>query len=150
MEYTYFKVLEYFEQSLLFLFGQSNIEHLNFPYIIFLISTSSIGLLCVFLDYAYYKITNGKSIFNLSYIGIKGTLLMFLFWGVGAGIVGYLSLRLNLIAFSVQASIIVGLGWPLLFPKLYEMAKINISEIEPEEIPGTELDEESDGNSEED
>jgi len=85
------KILEYLKQACLFLFGESNTEHLNYPYLVFFISTASIGLLCILLDFAYYKTTNGKSIFNLSYIGIKGTALMFLFWGVGAGIVGFLS-----------------------------------------------------------
>lgn len=71
--------------------------------------------------------------FNLSYIGFKGTILMFLFWGLGAGIVGFLSSRLGLIAFTIQASILMGLGWPLMFPRLYSYTKTNINEIEPEE-----------------
>ncbi len=136
------KIIEYLRQSCLFLFGESNIEQLHFPYLIFLISTSVIGLLCVSLDFAYYKTTNGKSIFNLSYIGWKGTVLMFLFWGIGAGIVGFLASRLELIAFSIQASIILGLGWPLMFPRLYSYVKANINEIEPEESFTFEVEEE--------
>lgn len=126
-------ICEYLKQSFLFLFGECNLKDLNYPYLVFLISTSLIGLLCVLLDFAYYKTTKGKSIFNLSYIGTKATILMFLFWGIGAGIVGYLSSRLGLIAFSIQASIIMGLGWPLMFPRLYSYAKTNIDDIEPEE-----------------
>ncbi len=136
------KIIEYLRQSCLFLFGESNIGHLNFPYLIFLISTSIIGLLCVTLDFSYYKTTNGKSIFNLSYIGWKGIVSMFLFWGIGAGIVGFLASRLGLIAFSIQASIIIGLGWPLMFPRLYSYAKANIDEIEPEESFTPEIEEE--------
>lgn len=130
---TIIKILEYLKQSCLFLFGESTLDNLNYPYLIFLIATSAIGLLCVLLDFAYYKTTDGKSLFNLSYIGWKGTILMFLFWGIGAGIVGFLSARLGLIAFSIQASVIMGLGWPLMFPRLYSYTKTNISDIEPEE-----------------
>lgn len=144
------KILEYLKQSCLFLFGESNLEHLDYPYLIFLISTASIGLLCVLLDFAYYKTTKGKSIFNLSYIGNKGIILMFLFWGIGAGIVGFLSARLGLIAFSIQASIIMGLGWPLMFPRLYSFAKANINEIEPEESFIEEQEEEPEEDPEED
>ena len=136
------KILEYIKQTGLFLFGEPSLEQLNYPYLIFLISTSSIGLLCVLLDFAYYKVTNGKSIFGLSYIGTKGIILMFLFWGIGAGIVGFLSSRLGLIALKVQASIIMGLGWPLMFPKLYSYAKTNIDDIEPEETFVSEQEEE--------
>ena len=139
---TFVKIGEYLEQSCLFLFGKSNIEHLNFPYLIFLISTSAIGLLCVTLDFAYYKTTNGKSVFNLSYIGWKGTILMFLFWGIGAGIVGFLAVRLELIIFSIKASIVMGLGWPLMFPRLYTYATAEINNREPEELFTSEMEEE--------
>ncbi|MCG8307416.1 MAG: hypothetical protein MI975_08485, partial [Cytophagales bacterium] len=108
------KILDYFSFGFLFLFGDFDPEHiklLRFPYLIFLFSTSFIGLLCVLLDFAYYRVSGGNSIFKLSYIGFWPTVWMFLFWGVGSGIVGYLSVRLELIAFSIQSSIIVGLGW---------------------------------------
>lgn len=139
---TWSKILEYLKQLSLFIFGEPNLDHLNYPSLIFLLSTSVIGLLCVFLDFTYYKTTKGKSIFNLSYIGKKGVFSMFLFWGIGAGIVGFLSMRLELITDSVQASIIVGLGWPLIFPRLYSYANANINELEPEEEFTAELEEE--------
>jgi hypothetical protein len=129
----YMELFDYLKQTGLFLFGDSNLNNLNYPYLVFLISTSLIGLLCVLLDFAYYNVTNGKSIFLLSYIGKMGTILMFLFWGIGAGIVGFLAVRLGLIAFTIQASIIMGLGWPLMFPRLYALASGNINNIEPEE-----------------
>ena len=132
------KMLEFLKQSCLFLFGDSNAVNLDYPYLVFLFSTTIIGLLCVFADFAIYKTTNGKSIFKLSYIGKQGTLLMFLFWGVGAGIVGFLSARLELVALSIQASVLTGLGWPLLFPKLVTYATTKFEEIEPEEDQTTE------------
>jgi hypothetical protein len=143
------EVLEYFKLSFLFLFGDfptEQISDLRYPYLIFLISTASIGLLCVLLDFAYYKTTGGKSLFNLSYIGITSTLLMFLFWGIGSGIIGFLSVRLELIAFSIQASILMGLGWPLMFPKLYEYAKSNVNEKDLEQSFMTEEAEEPEEN----
>lgn len=128
------KIIEYLKQAGLFLFGEANLDHLNYPYLIFLISTASVGLLCVLLDFAYYKTNKGKSLLNLVYIGTRDTLLIFLFWGIGSGIVGFLAVRLELMAFSIQASIIMGLAWPFLFPKLYSYAKANIEDGEIEEL----------------
>lgn len=142
---TVLKMIDYLNYTLLFLFGDvdlQQIKQLNFPYLIFLFSTSFIGLLCVLLDFAYYKVTNGNSIFNLSYIGVGPTLLMFLFWGVGSGIVGFLSVRLDLFAFSINSSIVMGLGWPLVFPRLYKYAKENIENGVPEESSGVEIEDE--------
>lgn len=134
-------LIEYLWVSALFLFGKDSHEHLNLPYLVFLISTALVGLFCVALDATNYKITQ-KSLFNLAYIGTKGTLLMFFLWGAGAGIVGYLAVRLGLIAFTIQASIIVGLGWPLIFPRIYSFAVSNIENIDVEEIGTNEIPEE--------
>ena len=136
------KILEYINQTMLFLFGESDLTHLNFPYLVFFMSTSTIGLLCVLLDFSYYKTSKGKSLFGLSYIGWDGVFLMFLFWGIGAGIVGFLSARLGFIASTVEASIIMGLGWPLMFPKLYSYSKNQIEENDLEQEPIYESDEE--------
>jgi len=143
MKDMFLNMLEYFRQTCLFIFGEASIEHLNYPYLVFFISTSAIGLLCVTLDFAYYKTSKGKSIFKLSYIEGESTFLVFLFWGIGAGIVGFLASRLELIAFSIQASITIGLGWPLMFPRIYEYSKSNMSELEPYESTTTEIEDES-------
>lgn len=143
MKELFANMFEYFRQTCLFIFGEPSIEQLNYPYLVFFISTSAIGLLCVTLDFAYYKTSKGKSIFKLSYIEGKSTFLVFLFWGIGSGIVGFLASRLELIAFSIQASITIGLGWPLMFPRIYEYSKSNMGELEPDESTASEVEDES-------
>lgn len=142
-------IWEYIRLSLLFLFGEATTDHLQLPYLVFLIATSLVGLLCVLLDFAYYKTTQ-KSLFNLSYIGFLATVWVFLFWGVGSGIVGFIALRLGLVAFTIQSSIVIGLGWPLLFPKIYEYAKTKVDEVEPVEMHSMEVEEEPEEDLEED
>jgi len=128
--YNNLVTLNFIEKVLDFLFKGEQIDNTELH--IFTVASTMMGLVCITIDFVYYKIS-GKSLFNLSYIGL-GTIWVFLFWGIGAGFVSYIGAILGILATTVQTCVIVGISWPLIFPRLIDY----ISKKEPDEQPTSE------------
>lgn len=98
--------------------------------LVFSTASSLMGLIAVVLDWILFSI-RGRSLFNLTYRKtIRNTLRLWLLWGVGAGIGGYLGSATNIIQLTRAASIGVGVGWPLILPRLIESVERDRAEDE--------------------
>ncbi|WP_104398588.1 hypothetical protein [Vibrio penaeicida] len=92
------------------------------------------GFLVVSLDFLIVKTLNKASILALSYVGYK-SLGMFLMWGLGSGIGGLLGAGFGIFEVNRTACIFVGVGWPLILPRLLSSANSELS-TEKIEISG--------------
>ncbi len=98
---------------------------------IFAIGTSIISLIICLLDWLNTKLFDSNSLLKVGYGGVKAV-QSFLFWGLGAGIAAYIGGLTELFNIqSMNAKIIVGIGWPTVLPRLIEMSA---KEGEPEQI----------------
>jgi len=78
------------------------------------------GLIAVILDRILYEV-RGRSILNLTYgDGILKTCWFLALWGLGAGVGGFLASAANIVQFTRAACIGVGVGWPLILPRLID------------------------------
>lgn len=96
----------------------------------FILVCMLMGCLIVLLDWLLYRAT-GKSALKLVYGG-GNTLRFFVFWGLGAGIGGYLGAATDILKLSLQGSIAAGVGWTLVLPRLMTSAKAEIEEEQPD------------------
>ena len=88
--------------------------------LLFSIGSALMGLAAVVLDWVLYSV-RGRSVFDLSY-GRKLTTAgrLVLLWGVGAGIGGFLGGAASILQITRSACIGVGVGWPLVLPRLID------------------------------
>jgi hypothetical protein len=105
--------MEFIDKVLDFFFKGGAEQHL-----IFGAASSVVGLLVVTLDYIHYLVKR-KSFLNLSYNG-AGLILVFLLWGLGAGLVGLLGGVAGIFQETNIACLSVGIGWPSMIPRLLE------------------------------
>src|SRR5210317_1338531 len=90
-------------------------EENQYAVLIFAIGCGLIGALAVVLDLMMYLVRE-RSLLNIRH-GLSSTVVFFFAWGIGALIMGYLGLMLNIFLVSVTACALVGLGWPVMFVK---------------------------------
>lgn len=88
--------------------------------LIFSIGSALMGLVAVVLDWVLYSV-KGRSVFDLSYGGGYITAIrLIVLWGVGAGIGGFLGSAAGILQITRAACIGVGVGWPLVLPRLID------------------------------
>jgi len=107
--------MEFFEKVFRFLMGEGVEKHM-----IFGTSSAIVGLLIVILDCAYFLVKK-KSLLFLSYRGFRA-IFVIVIWGFGAGLVGLIGGAINILQENLQACIVVGIGWPAIFPRIIESA----------------------------
>ena len=99
--------------------------------LVFAAASAVMGLLSVFLDRTIYSV-QGRSVFNLSYgSGFSTSFRLILLWGIGAGIGGFLGAAFNLLQVTRAACIGVGVGWPLVLPRLVESFRNEPKDVQP-------------------
>jgi hypothetical protein len=90
--------------------------------LIFAISSSIMGLVVVILDVLAFYVA-GRSYLKLRH-GFPLTLLLILVWGIGAGLGGLLGGAFGIFQLNRIASVVAGVGWPLILPRVIK----NVSE----------------------
>lgn len=98
----------------------------EYAILVFSITSSFFGMLVVILDALVVKTLNKNSFLKLSYPGWKG-FLVFLLWGVGAGIGGFLGAAIDVFEINRIACVVVGTSWPLILPRLLSTANNELS-----------------------
>lgn len=98
----------------------------KFAILAFALASSFFGTLVVILDSLIVKTLNKNSFLKLSYPGWRG-LLVFLLWGVGAGIGGFLGAAIGIFEINRIACVMVGTSWPLILPRLLSTANSELS-----------------------
>jgi hypothetical protein len=63
-----------------------------------------------------------KSFLKLGYAGVRPTILVMTLWGLGAGLIGVLGAIFGLFQMTTQASALVAIAWPAIFPRLVQAA----------------------------
>jgi hypothetical protein len=91
-------------------------------HLIFGTASAIVGVLVITLDCIHYSV-KGKSFLSLSYHGVR-SLSVFILWGFGAGLVGLLGGAISIFQENLQACVSVGVGWPLIIPKLIESSTL--------------------------
>ena len=89
--------------------------------LVFGVGSALMGLIAVFLDWILFSV-RGRSIFDLSYgegFNRKAVSLI-LKWGIGAGVGGFLGAAASILQLTRGACIGVGVGWPLILPRLID------------------------------
>ncbi len=95
----------------------------------FAIATSLIALIICILDWIGTLLLGRSSLLGVGF-GSWRTLQSILLWGLGAGLGAYLGGLVKLFDIeSINARVIVGLGWPTVLPRLLAM----VAETEREE-----------------
>lgn len=101
--------------------------------LVFALGCAIMGLIAVFLDLIVYKV-RGRSIFHLTYGGgILNTCWLIALWGLGAGVGGFLGSAASIVQFTRAACIGVGVGWPLILPRLIDSFTSDADLQEPED-----------------
>jgi hypothetical protein len=62
----------------------------------------------------------GRSLFGLSYAHRLAVLRLICLWGLGSGVGGFLASAASIVQFTRAACIGIGVGWPLVLPKLID------------------------------
>ncbi len=99
------------------LFVMGNLEKSLNGYLIFGIVAAISGLMAIGLDMINCYIFTKKSFLKLSY-DKKNIIILFLAYGVCAGIIGLLAAILNVLNYTVQNAVIAGFGWSNIIPRL--------------------------------
>lgn len=84
----------------------------------FTVASAVMGFIIVLVDYGAFKL-KGTTYLKLDYKGSQA-FLNFLWWGACAGLGGYIGLIAGLFQNDVKASLMVGVGWPFILPRLIE------------------------------
>ena len=87
---------------------------------IFTSGSAIMGVIVVILD-ALIFYSFGKSVMNLTHKGFN-ILLFIIFWGLGAGLGGFLGAAAGILQINRSACLTAGIGWPLILPRLIEGA----------------------------
>jgi hypothetical protein len=88
--------------------------------LVFAVGSALMGLIAVLLDLVVFSV-RGRSFFNLSYGGrITNTMRLVCLWGIGAGVGGFLGAAASVFLVTRGACIGVGVGWPLILPRLID------------------------------
>ena len=95
----------------------STSAHHRSDLLIFAVGCAFMGITVVLLDWIVFSVQK-KSILQLSYTSAWGTTRLFLLWGIGAGLGGFLGSAANILTLSRLGCISVGVAWPLILPRL--------------------------------
>lgn len=88
--------------------------------VVFGIGCALMGLVAVVLDLTMYSVKN-RSVFNLSYGNNLGNIFKLIcLWGLGAGVGGFFGSGIDILQFTRWACIGVGVGWPLILPRIVD------------------------------
>lgn len=87
--------------------------------LVFTVGSALMGLVAVTLDRIIVSV-RGRSFFSLTYTGVNGTLRLICLWGLGAGLGGFLGSAGSIVQYTRTACIGVGVGWPLVLPRLID------------------------------
>jgi hypothetical protein len=89
--------------------------------LVFGVGSALMGLVAVLLDWILFSV-RGRSIFNLSYgEGVnRNVVRLIILWGIGAGVGGFLGAAASILQLTRGACIGVGVGWPLILPRLID------------------------------
>lgn len=84
--------------------------------LVFAAGASFMGVVVVVLDWMSHQV-RGHSFLRLSYGGAK-TLRMLAFWGLGAGVGGFVGAAANVFEVQRVACLTAGISWPLVLPRV--------------------------------
>lgn len=88
--------------------------------LVFAVASALMALVAVALDRIVYSV-RGRSFFNLSYgQGLGSTARLLILWSLGAGLGGLLGSGASIVQLTRYACITVGVGWPLILPRLID------------------------------
>lgn len=100
--------------------GRINDRYTGSYILVFALGCAIMGFIAVVLDRIVYEV-RGRSIFHLTYGGgILKTCWLFALWGLGAGVGGFLGSAASIVQYTRAACIGVGVGWPLILPRLID------------------------------
>ena len=86
------------------------------------------GTLCVLADYLVFKI-RGESYLKLGYL--KGVFFIFIFWILGAFIIGFIGGATGIFDTSkLLSGLFVGIAWPLIFAR-WSAGKLDSEDEQP-------------------
>jgi len=105
--------------------------------LVFAMGSAMMGLLAVVLDWAMVSVgRNRASLFGLSYgEGLGRTIRFAIVWGLGAGLGGFLGAATDILQFSRGACFGVGVGWPLILPRLIDSFTESLENAEARQSP---------------
>jgi hypothetical protein len=87
---------------------------------VFVVGCALMGLIVVMLDWISFSL-RGHSFCDLTYGKATGkTIFLLCLWSAGAGIGGYLGSAVNIVQLTRAGCIGVGVGWPVILPRLVE------------------------------
>ena len=119
-----------------FVFGQTGQipkDYVNWANAVFAVACTVMALFAVLLDWALYSL-RGRSAFDLSYGRSSfATARLIALWGLGAGVGGFLGATSSVLQTTRLAAIGVGVGWPLILPRLIDSFSQSLRE--PEQRP---------------
>lgn len=121
---------EWYKLKFLHIMHQVRILMFTEESLVLLVSCSIMGFVIVSIDLACFKAVGdddrGKlSILSLKYSSGRAIFLNYLLWGIGAGLVAYLTTALGIFKCNFNSSAIIAITWPVIFPKL--VTKLNKS-----------------------
>lgn len=100
--------------------GKVSNSYLGSGILVFSAGSALMGLIAVLLDWIVFSV-RGRSFFNLTYGKTLGnTVRLWCLWGVGAGVGGFLGSAGSIVQLTRAACIGVGVGWPLILPRLID------------------------------
>lgn len=116
------------------LFGAGQISGYSGPaLLLFALACTCMAAIAVLLDRVIYEV-RGKSVLDLAYgPQIMSTVRLLLLWSVGAGLGGFLGAAFAVFQMTRSGAITVGVGWPLILPRLVASLAKDEDEQEPEQ-----------------
>ncbi len=126
--------MEFLNNLFEFLFSPGQRELTNVPnaHLVFATASAFMGLMVVALDLIIFLLQR-KSVLKLTYQGYR-TVLVLVLWGIGAGLVGLLGGAFKIFQLTLQASVSVGVAWPVILPRLIKSTQAD----EDTQLPSTE------------
>lgn len=95
-------------------------DYHGYGILVFSAGCGLMGFIAVFLDRLVFSVRR-RSFFDLSYgSGVGSTLRLLFLWGIGAGVGGFLGSAGSIVQLTRAACIGVGVGWPLILPRLID------------------------------
>jgi hypothetical protein len=88
--------------------------------LVFAVGCAMMGSIAVLLDWILFTV-RGRSFFGLTYgRSFAVCLRLVCLWGLGSGVGGFLASAASVVQFTRAACIGIGVGWPLILPKLID------------------------------
>ncbi len=87
--------------------------------LVFTAGSALMGVVAVLLDSVVFLVRR-HSFFSLTYSRPLNAVRLICLWGVGAGFGGFLGSAGSIVQFTRAACIGVGVGWPLILPRLID------------------------------